>query len=87
MNEDLIDALLKKAKGYEAKEVVDEFVVDESNLPVLSKRKVTYKDVPPDLGAVKAIAELAAEKEYRSLSTEELLREKRRLLKELESGN
>ncbi|MDR1939195.1 MAG: hypothetical protein LBQ40_00160 [Clostridiales bacterium] len=84
MNEDLMNALMKKAKGYETKEVVDEFVVDESNTPVLSKRKVIYKDVPPDVGAVKTIAEFIGDGGYPDYSTDELLKEKERLMTELE---
>lgn len=83
MKEDLIKALLKKAKGYEAKEVVDEFVMDDGNRPILNKRKVTYKEVPPDINAVKAIAELTLEKDYKDYTPDELVKEKTRLLREL----
>lgn len=83
LNDDIISALLKKAVGYEAKEVVEEFVVDETNTPVLSKRKVTYKDMPPDVGAVKTIAELLNGDDIKGLTTEELEKEKGRLLGEL----
>lgn len=37
------DALLKKALGYEAKEVVEEYVIDESGESKLSKKKITKK--------------------------------------------
>jgi hypothetical protein len=84
MNEKLIKALLKKAKGYETKEIIDEFTVDGDNAPVLNRRKITYKDVPPDIGAVKTIAEILNVNEYKDLSAEELQKEKRRLLEELQ---
>jgi hypothetical protein len=83
MDEDLMKALRKKARGYKTKEVVDEFVIDESSTPVLSRRKITYKDVPPDIGAVKTIAEILSGAGYKELTTEELKKEKQRLLEEL----
>jgi hypothetical protein len=86
MDEDLMKALRKKAKGYKAKEVVDEFVVDEGSTPVLSRRKITYKDVPPDIGAVKTIAEILSDTGYKELTAEELKREKQRLLEELKTN-
>jgi hypothetical protein len=85
MDEDLMKALRKKAKGYKAKEVADEFVVGKSGTPVLSRRKITYKDVPPDIGAVKTIAEILNGGEYRELTPEELKKEKQRLLEELKN--
>lgn len=45
-------ALLKKAFGYNYKEVIEEFSVDEDGQK-LTKRKVTTKNVPPDISAVK----------------------------------
>jgi hypothetical protein len=83
MDDDLIKALRKKAKGYKAREVVDEFVVDENSAPVLSRRKVTYKDVPPDVGAVKTIAEILNDTGYKNFTTDELEKERERLLDEL----
>jgi hypothetical protein len=87
MDEDLMKALRKKAKGYKAKEIVDEFVIDEGSEPVLSRRKITYKDVPPDIGAVKTIAEILNDTGYKELTAEELKKEKQRLLEELKANN
>ena len=47
-------ALLKKALGYEAKETIEEYVSDDGEIR-LSKRKVTKKNVPPDITAIKML--------------------------------
>ncbi|MDR1905934.1 MAG: hypothetical protein LBQ27_03325 [Clostridiales bacterium] len=85
MDDDILRALIKKAKGYETKEVIDEFVVDESSVPILSKRKVTYKDIPPDISAAKTLAEFKNAGGYGDFTEDELKKEKERLLRELAS--
>ena len=81
-------ALLKKALGYQAKEVVEEFMSDkESGLDVLVKKKCTTKDVPPDVTAIKILLSYYDEKtfeELENMTDEELLKEKVRLLLELQ---
>ena len=74
-------ALIKKALGYEAREVVEEYASDEEG-EKLTKRKVTVKDVPPDLTAAKILLENFEEKArpLSSLSDAELQEEKMRLL-------
>ena len=47
-------SLLKKALGYRYNEVIEEYSVDE-NGEKLTKKKVTTKDVPPDMSAVKIL--------------------------------
>ena len=67
-------ALLKKAFGYNYKEVIEEYVVDESGQK-LSKRKVTTKNVPPDISAVKFLLEEISQNssvDYANLSDDEL---------------
>jgi hypothetical protein len=46
-------ALLKKALGYQVKEVVEEYIIDKEDQDklVLHKKKVTKKDIPPDMTA------------------------------------
>ena len=80
------NALYKKAIGYEANEVVEEFVLDEGGDYKLSKRKVTKKHISPDLTAVKMLLEKIESKTeiYSDMSDEELMREKLRLLEILE---
>ena len=81
-------ALLKKALGYQAKEVVEEFMSDkESGLDVLVKKKCTTKHVPPDVTAIKILLSYYDEKtfeELENMTDEELLEEKDRLLLELQ---
>ena len=80
------NALYKKAIGYEANEVVEEFVLDESG--DLSKKKVTKKHISPDLAAVKLLLEKLEKKteKYANLTDEQLLQEKLRLLELLEKS-
>lgn len=75
-------ALIKKALGYDATEVIEEYVGGEEGEIRLSKKKVTKKEVPPDVTALKILLE-AEEKPISSLSDEELENEKIRLLKML----
>lgn len=49
-------SLLKKAFGYNYKETIEEYSVDEDGQK-LTKRKVTTKNVPPDISAVKFLLE------------------------------
>ena len=77
------EALRKKALGYEAREVVEEWGVSDGEMQLL-KRKVTTKEVPPDLSALKTYMEVeGAESEYEAMSVEQLLEERDRLLAEL----
>lgn len=77
--------LYKKAKGYDVEETVREYVFDENGERKLVKEKTTIKSVPPDLSALKAYMELR-DSEIARMSTEELKREKQRLLKELKAS-
>ena len=79
---DLKDSLIKKALGYDATEVVEEYVSGEEGEIKLSKKKVTKKNVPPDLTALKILLE---EEDFvlENMSDEELEKEKIRLLEML----
>lgn len=70
-------ALLKKALGYEAKEVIEEYVSDDGEIR-LSKKKVTKKNVPPDITAIKLL--LGEKTPLTEMSDEELLKERERLI-------
>jgi len=74
-------ALLKRALGYDTKEIVEEFQ-DEDGDVKLTKRKVTTKNVPPDISAVKMILDSVNEncKKVGEMTEEELKSEKERLL-------
>lgn len=77
----LKDALLKKALGYDCTETVTEYVSDEDGIR-LSKKKVTKKNVPPDITALKMLL-TENDKDITELSDEELQKEKERLIKSL----
>ena len=47
-------SLIKKALGYRYDEVIEEYSIGDDG-EKLSKRKVTTKDVPPDISAVKLL--------------------------------
>ena len=70
-------ALLERARGYAADEVVEEYGFSEGEA-VLVKRKVTRKRVPPDIQAAKMLLDGAPP--LTSLSDEQLQKEKERLL-------
>lgn len=79
---DFKNALIKKALGYDATEVVEEYVSGEEGEIKLTKKKVTKKNVPPDLTAIKLLMgedSLALSE----MTDEELEKEKERLLKML----
>lgn len=75
-------ALVKKALGYDATEVVEEYVSDEAGEVKLSKKKVTKKNVPPDMSALKMLMDETFVP-VGEMSDEELEKEKERLIKEL----
>ena len=50
-------ALVKKALGFDATEIVEEYVSDEQGDIRLSRKKVTTKNVPPDVTALKMLLE------------------------------
>ncbi len=84
MNEEEIkQALLKKALGYESDEVIEEYSADENGKPILTKRKITKKFNPPDIAALRFLLEKneLADDEISKMTDEQLMREKERLLK------
>lgn len=78
-HDDVLDAVLKRARGYEAKEVVEEYAVVDGALELV-KKKITTKDVPPDMTAAKLIFDSG---NVSDLTDEQLEKEKQRLIKEL----
>ena len=75
---DINSALLKKALGFDAKEVVEEYALDEGGEVKLSKKKITTKCVPPDVSALKML--LDRDTPLSEFSDEELEAEKKRLI-------
>ena len=78
--QDLRDVLIKKALGYDATEVVEEYVGCDDGEVRLSKKKVTIKNVPPDITALKLLLD-DNEQQVSQMSDDELENEKIRLLK------
>lgn len=81
------NALKKKASGYRVEEVVEEYTVDEQNLPSLIKKKRMLKHYPPDVSAIKILLSYYGNQnleELESLSDEQLLQRRDELLKALQ---
>lgn len=78
-NNDLQQALIKKALGYDSTEVVEEYVGSEEGDIKLSKKKITTKNVPPDITALKLLLD-NEQKNIAEMTDEELYNEKLRLL-------
>ena len=73
--QDIIKALTKKAVGYDSKEIIEEFSLDENQNEHLVKKKITTKNVPPDVTAVKVLLELEkidSKEDLSSLTDEQL---------------
>lgn len=94
-DEILKKSLIKKARGFILEEVVEEYCKDDNNKMVLSKKKVTTKEIPPDTASIKFLIEYEAlgKDRFSNMTDDELLLEKERLLKllkeekdEFESG-
>ena len=77
--QELIEVLIKKALGYDATEVVEEYVGNDEGEVKLSKKKVTTKNVPPDMSALKILLD-DSQKEVGQMTDEELEKEKIRLI-------
>ena len=92
--QEILQALEKKALGFEFDEVVEEYAQDADVKPVLSKRKITKKINPPDISALKFLLEKGdiSQDTISKMTDKELLAERERLLKLLkenqnENGN
>ena len=83
LDDDIMQALLKRAVGYESDEIVEEYSTDENGNSFLTKRKITKKNNPPDVAALKFLLEQNAmfDDEIAKMTDEQLLQEKERLLK------
>ena len=76
-DEGIKKALLKCAVGFDTSEIVEEYTVDEGELKLV-KRKVTKRDVPPDIKAVKML--LDGEASASQMSDEELEERREKLI-------
>lgn len=88
MGEENIDAITaaigKKAIGYETSETVDEYALVDGSL-VLVKRRVSVKEVPPDVAAARLLFEMRGDVTA-EMTEAELATEKLRLLKLLKDA-
>lgn len=78
-------ALYKRAVGFTATETCEDYVSVEGNMELV-KRKVTKKRVPPDVSAIRTLAELSDSGDSCDIcdyTDEQLAAEKQRLLKVL----
>ncbi len=76
MEEDKLKEALKKcAVGFNCGEVVEEFALSDGELKLV-KRKVTRRDVPPDIKAVKMLLD---GEDVSGMTDEQLLAERSRL--------
>ena len=83
-NDDSLEQALKKcAIGFDTSETVEEFAVQDGELKLI-KRKVTRRDIPPDIKAVKMLLDGRRDDE---LSDEELAAEREKLIKMLKEDN
>lgn len=78
---ELKDALLKCATGLSCNETVEEFQLADGELKLV-KKKVTTREVPPDIKAVKMLLDGDEE----CLSDEQLLEEKQKILNQLKEN-
>ena len=69
VNNDIKQAIYKRAKGYMSEETVEEFNSGEDGELTLSKKKVTTKYIPADITAVKILAELDGGGNLKSVET------------------
>ena len=81
MEEEVKCALKKCAVGFGTSEVVEEFSIEDGELKLV-KKKVTKREIPPDIKAVKLLMEERGE-----LTDEELEEEKQRLMNMLDGEN
>ncbi len=85
-NKRLNKALIKRALGYTNKEVTEEFSSDNGEMK-LTKKKVTKKNVPPDITAVKVLLDMYSDNDLdlANMTDEELLLERDKLLEKLKN--
>ena len=81
MNDDGVKkALIRCAVGFDTSEIVEEYAADGDELKLV-KRKVTKRDVPPDIKAVKML--LDGEAEVDGMSDAELEERRKKLIEML----
>ena len=82
MDEKILAAVRKSAKGYKVTEKVEEQQIVDGEMQT-TKVRLSTKEVPPDIAAVKCLFELEAESRVEEMTEQQLKAEKQRLLREL----
>lgn len=82
MQEEVLGALKKCAVGFGTSEVVEEFCIEDGELKLV-KKKVTRRDIPPDIKAVKMLMD---EGGTEGLSDGELEEERQKLINMLKDA-
>lgn len=83
MEDEILNALIKRVKGYSYNEVQEEYALKADGGLELTKRKISEKYFPPDSSAFKTYMELCKNDSIEEYSDEELKEEKERLIAEL----
>ncbi|MDE6691110.1 MAG: hypothetical protein K2K04_03985 [Clostridia bacterium] len=81
--ESVKEALTKCAVGLSASEVIEEFAVDNGELKLV-KKKVTKREIPPDIKAVKMLLDSET---CGGATDEELAAERENLIRMLKEGD
>lgn len=81
--ESVKEALTKCAVGLSASEVIEEFTVEDGELKLV-KKKVTKREIPPDIKAVKMLLDSEG---IGGATDEELAAERENLIKMLKEGD
>ena len=79
---DIYDALVKRALGHTVTEESTEYSVDRNGAEKIVRKKISVKEVPPELSALKLLLKERKEN-FDGMTEEQLLKEKERLLKML----
>ena len=80
--DELYDALVKRALGHSVTEESTEYSVDDNGVEKLVRKKISVKQVPPELSAIKLLIKKSTD-DFDGMTEEQLLKEKERLLKML----
>lgn len=79
--DEIMDALVRRALGQTVTEQSEEYAVVDGDM-TLVKKKISVKELPPELSAIKLLIETGGEKSA-DMDESMLEKEKTRLLKEL----
>lgn len=83
--EKIREALIRRAVGYDTEETVEEYSGTGEDVTMV-RRKVTKKNVPPDISAAKLLLEESGV-DYSAMTDEQLEEEKQRLLELLKKAD